>query len=32
MELGTPFEQYEKLRTIISTNVSHLDDDAWEAK
>ena len=32
MELSTTFEQYEKLRTIISTNVSHLDDDAWEAK
>jgi len=32
MELSTTFEQYEKLRTIISTNVSHLDDDASAAK
>jgi len=26
MELGTTFEQYEKLRTIVATNVFHLDD------
>ena len=32
MELGTTFEQYEKLRTIISTNVFHLDDDVSAAK
>ena len=32
MELGTTFEQYEKLRTIISTNVFHLDDEVSAAK
>ena len=32
MELGTTFEQYEKLRTIISTNVFHLDDYVSTAK
>jgi hypothetical protein len=32
MELGTTFEQYEKLRTIISTNVFHLDDLVSTAK
>jgi len=32
MELGTTFEQYEKLRTIVSTEVFHLDDFVSPAK
>jgi len=31
-ELGTTFEQYEKLRTIISTNIFHMDDYVSAAK
>jgi len=32
MEVGTTFEQYEKLRTIIATDIFHLDDSISAAK
>ena len=32
MEVGTTFEQYEKLRTIIATQIFHLDDSISAAK
>jgi hypothetical protein len=32
MEIGTTFETYEKLRTIISTNVYQLGDVVSSAK
>ena len=32
MEVGTTFEQYEKLRTIMATDVFHLEDHVSAAK